>query len=240
MECLKESLSGTPKGHGLEIRDQEAEVVEIQKIDVIQPNNNFVKVFSFKDEKKILKELIKTGLKSGTMEFWNKIKGGSLRLSIPLDRTQIYEKIRRLKRTYLSSSGVIEDKEKRRLYNLSHEIWGDEVTKSTLEVKKEVEDKGIKPVEVVQKKMGEDVDPNYLENLGKFISELRDNDVFDFRFPVKEAMNVVPASKMAPIDKMIKGLDIPFLKQYSKQISAVHELLQAVLSHPSFPSSDEN
>lgn len=238
MECLKELLSGTPKGHGLEIRDQEAEVVEIQNIDFIQANNKFVKVFSFKDEKKILKELIKTGLKSGTMEFWNKIKGGSLRLSIPLDRTQIYEKIRRLKRSYLSSSGLIEDKEKRRLYNLSHEIWGDEVTKSTLEVKKEAEDQGIKPVEVVQQKMREDVDPNYLENLGKFIAELRDNDVFDIRFPFKEAMNVVPASKMAPIDKMIKGLDIPFLKQYSKQISAVHELLQAVLSHPSFPSSD--
>ncbi|KAI3680198.1 hypothetical protein L2E82_50583 [Cichorium intybus] len=197
-----------------------------------EANNKFGKIFTFDDEKKILRALHKHDYKSGSTEFWSRV-GESLKLSTSVSQLQVYKKVRRLHQKYdLKSraqnrySAMSQDEAK--LYRLSEKIWGKK--KKTLQKTTE-EDCEKKPAVLVDE--SKEVGGDNKQNLEKFVAALRKQTVY---FPVAEALSLVPAWKRSKLEDKWKELDLGTLQLYNRRIDLIQETIRGVVSSSSFLS----
>ncbi|KAI3752349.1 hypothetical protein L2E82_24310 [Cichorium intybus] len=213
-----------------------AEVTEISKSRYQQAkkeaNNKFAKIFTFDDEKTILRALHKHDYKSGSTEFWSRV-GESLKLSTSVSQLQVYKKVRRLQQKYDRNSRAQNryramSQDEAKLYRLSEKIWGKK--KKSLQKTTE-EDCEKKPAVLVDET--KEVGGDNKQNLEKFVAALRKQNVY---FPVAEALSLVPAWKRSKLEDKWKELDLGMLQLYNRRIDLIQETIRGVVSSSSFLS----
>ncbi|KAI3509157.1 hypothetical protein L1887_24192 [Cichorium endivia] len=213
-----------------------AEVTEISKGRYQQAkkeaNNKFEKIFTFDDEKKILRALHKHHYISGSTEFWSRV-GESLKLSTSVSQLQVYKKVRRLHQKYDRNSRAQNryramSQDEAKLYRLSEKIWGEK--KKSLQKTTE-EDCEKKPAVLVDE--SKEVGGDNKQNLEKFVAALKKQTVY---FPVAEALNLVPAWKRSKLEDKWKELDLGTVQLYNRRIDLIQETIRTVESSSSFLS----
>lgn len=233
-----EGSSSSPNIHKGLISKDVNETAKNQSMEVIKPkvanNNLFQKKYSFKDEKKILRMMLKEGDKIGTKALWRR-KKDSMLMSLPVNESKLYDKARRLKDRYLNklrSNNLYMNDQEYKLDKLSDKIWGkDERAK----LKAEQKDSQPQPPAIVEqpphvKKNKEKVrktktmddDTGYKRKYNEFLAMKKDE------FPVAAALEVVPVSKRSNLEKKWEGMGDLFLKKYKKKTRLILETLEAL------------